>query len=293
MHADGSQCGRVELNLFCRRERGDVVGTQVLTELGEWAAQAAAPSTSISVKEDDATLVAAAESGRQEAFEILVRRHQGKILRTALHFTRNREDAEDIVQQSLQKAYVHLEQFQGHSSFSTWLTRIAINEALMWLRRKRNSHEIAIDQSNAEQENAVALDVAYDGPSPEDSCLAQELNQILSAALERLTPGLRKAIELRELAELSTEDAARAMGLSVAAVKARIFHGRRKLQKTLKRWTSGNKRLRGARGRERFQGVPLRATRAVKRNGDDHDNDGADGGRLGALGIFVPGRSRR
>ena len=252
MRADGNQCGRVELNLFRRRERGDIVGTQVLTELGEWAAQAAAPSTaSISAKEDDATLVAAAESGRQEAFEILVRRHQGRILRTALHFTRNREDAEDIVQQSLQKAYVHLEQFQGHSSFSTWLTRIAINEALMWLRRKRASHEIAIDQSNAEQGNAVALDVAYDGPSPEDSCLARELNQILSAALEGLTPGLRKAIELRELEELSTEDAARAMGLSVAAMKARVFHGRRKLQKTLKRWTaSGNARLRTRRRRE-------------------------------------------
>jgi RNA polymerase sigma-70 factor (ECF subfamily) len=79
---------------------------------------------------------------------VLVRRHQARILSAAWRFTRNREDAEDIVQQSFQKAFVHLQQFEGNSSFSTWLTRVAVNEAPMWLRSKRTSSEVAIEESS-------------------------------------------------------------------------------------------------------------------------------------------------
>ena len=186
------------------------------------------------VAEEDASLVAAAKARDTRAFELLVERHERKIFSTAQRITRNREDAEDVVQQSFQKAFINLQKFEGDSLFSTWLTRIAINEALMLLRRKRGSHEVSIEESSTKAESALPLDFLDSAPNPEDSCLDREQKQILSAALNQLRPGIRKAIELRELDELSTGQTALVMGLSVAAVKARVFHGRRKLRETLK-----------------------------------------------------------
>jgi RNA polymerase sigma-70 factor (ECF subfamily) len=180
------------------------------------------------------TLVAAAERGRNQAFEVLVGRYHGRILRVVLRFTRNRADAEDVVQQSFQKAFVQLRQFHGDSSFSTWMTRIAINEALMWLRRKHARPEVAIEGLTPLDESALPLDFPDHGPSPEESCLQRERERILFAAMNELTPGIRTAIQLRELDELSTEETARAMGLSVGAVKGRVFHGRRRLRERLK-----------------------------------------------------------
>jgi len=204
------------------------------------------------VAQDEGVLVAAAKTGDARAFELLVERHERKIFSLAQRMTRNREDAEDVVQQSFQKAFVHLEKFEGESLFSTWLTRIAINEALMLLRRKRGSREVPIAESNTEDESALPLDIPDLGPNPEDSCLQREQERILSAAVNELRPGMRKAIELRELGELSTGETAQVMGLSVGAVKARVFHGRKKLRKTLKRYvesarTYGNQSLRTGR----------------------------------------------
>ena len=186
------------------------------------------------VAEEDASLVAAAKARDTRAFELLVERNERKIFSTAQRITRNREDAEDVVQQSFQKAFINLQKFEGDSLFSTWLTRIAINEALMLLRRKRGSHEVSIEESSTKTERELPLDFLDLAPNPEDSCLDREQKQILSAALNQLRPGIRKAIELRELDELSTGQTALVMGLSVAAVKARVFHGRRKLRETLK-----------------------------------------------------------
>ncbi len=186
------------------------------------------------VAEEDASLVAAAKARDTRAFELLVERNERKIFSIAHRITRNREDAEDVVQQSFQKTFIHLTKFQGESLFSTWLTRIAINEALMLLRRKRGSREVPIAESTTEGETALLLDIPDSGPNPEDSCLKREQERILSAAVSELTPGMRKAIELRELGELSTRETARVMGLSVGAVKARVFHGRRKLRETLR-----------------------------------------------------------
>jgi len=216
----------------------------------------AASSSHRLVTQEEAALVAGAKIGDAAAFELLVQRHERKILSLAQRMTRNREDAEDVVQQSFQKAFVHLKNFEGESLFSTWLTRIAINEALMLLRRRRGSREVPIAESNTEDETALPLDIPDAGPNPEDSCLQREQERILSAAVNELTPGMRKAIELRELGELSTGETAQIMGLSVGAVKARVFHGRRKLQKTLKlyvesRRTYGNQRLRSVRDRSR------------------------------------------
>ncbi len=181
-------------------------------------------------------LVTAAKNGNQEAFEILVTRHQGRILALALRYIRVREDAEDVVQQCFQKAFVYLSRFEGKSRFSTWLTRIAINEALMWLRRKRASREVPIGDSTMMDETVVPLDVPDSDPSPEDSFLQQEQKRIVSAAVKQLHPRTRKAIELRELGELSTEETARILGVSIGTVKGRLFHARRKLRQSLKHY---------------------------------------------------------
>jgi RNA polymerase sigma-70 factor (ECF subfamily) len=178
-------------------------------------------------------LVAAAKNGDEQAFETLFKRHRQKILRVVLRYAHVREDAEDIVQQSFQKAFVYLHKFEGKSSFSTWLTRIAINESLMLLRHGRALREVSVDDHSEAEGNAASLEMSDSSPDPEASCLRRERAQILSETLGDLRPGMRKAIELRELAELSTEETARRMGVSVAAVKGRLFHARKKLQEKL------------------------------------------------------------
>jgi RNA polymerase sigma-70 factor, ECF subfamily len=184
----------------------------------------------------DAALVVAAKGGEAWAFEMLVRRYQRRILALAMRFTHIREDAEDIVQQSFQKAFIHLHTFEEKSSFSTWLTRIAINESLMLLRKRRGLRETPIDDSNGGEETGRELEVPDSAPGPESSYLRLEQERILSGAVKQLNPRTREAIELRELGELSTEETARVLGLSIGAVKARLFHGRRKLRKTLRRY---------------------------------------------------------
>ena len=183
--------------------------------------------------DEDALLVAAAKARDTRAFELLVERHERKIFSMAQRITHNREDAEDVVQQTFHKAFIHLKKFERKSSFYTWLTRIAINEALMLLRRKRGSREVPIEESRMKAESARPLEFPDSAPNPEDSCLDREQEQVLSVALNKLRPGIRKAIELRDLGELSTGETALVMGLSVSAVKGRVFHGRRKLRETL------------------------------------------------------------
>ena len=184
---------------------------------------------------DDTTLVAAAKNGEAAAFAMLVERHERRIFYVALRMTRNREDAEDVAQQSFQKAFVHLNSFVGKSSFSTWLTRIAINEALMVLRKIRGWREVLIDDVNGNADTAASMEIPAATPDPEASYSRQERQRILSSAMKELTPGMRKTIELRELDELSTRETARAMSLSVSAVKARVFHGRKKLREAIER----------------------------------------------------------
>ena len=195
-------------------------------------------------------LVSAAKHGDGRAFGILIERYHGRILAIARRFTRIREDAEVIVQQSFQKAFVHLHKFEGKSSFSTWLTRIAINEALMLLRRGRVLREVSIDNLSGNEEVPIGLNMPDSRAGPESAFLQSERNRILSEAMNKLTPGIRTAIELRDLAELSTKEAARVMGLSVEAVKGRVHQGRKKLHRVLKResiWMSGTQILQASR----------------------------------------------
>jgi RNA polymerase sigma-70 factor, ECF subfamily len=189
---------------------------------------------------DDEALVLAAQSGDEQAFGILAIRYRKAILDATLRYARVPQDAEDIVQQTLQKAFIHLNSFEGRSSFRTWLTRIAINEALMSLRKNRAFREVRFDETN-EEELGAAAEISDSGPDPEAIYLQKEGAETLFAAMSTLTPHSRRAIELRDLAELSTVETARRMGLSIAAVKARVFHGRAKLRKTLLRFKAGPK----------------------------------------------------
>lgn len=190
----------------------------------------------------DKVLVAAAKSGSSHAFNVLVGRHARRILCVAQRVTRRREDAEDVVQQSFQKAFLHLQKFEGRSSFSTWLTRIAINEALMCLRTNHRTRAISMDGLTTGEDTALVLQIPDSGASPEHSCSQQERERILSFAMKQLSPGIRKAIQLCELDERSLKEGAQMMGVSVATAKSRVFRGRRKLRETLKRYFTRTRR---------------------------------------------------
>jgi RNA polymerase sigma-70 factor (ECF subfamily) len=199
---------------------------------------------------EDLVLVAAAKSGSGHAFDVLVERHSRRIRRVAQRVTRGRQDAEDVVQQSFQKAFVQLQKFEGRSSFSTWLTRIAINEALMWLRTNHRARVVSIDEITNSEESAHVLQIRDLGASPEGSCSQRERERILLFAMKQLTPGIRTALQLYDLDERSLKESARMMGVSVATAKSRVFRGRRKLRETLKRRlepSDGWERLREAR----------------------------------------------
>ena len=183
---------------------------------------------------EDGVLVAAAKQGDTEAFAILVGRHEQRIFVCAMRITRNQQNAEDAVQHSLQKAFTHLPKFEGKSAFSTWLTRIAINEALMLRRKNHRLREISIEESHGGTEAPPALQIPDPNPGPEINYLQREQQELLSAAIKQLRPDMRKVLELRDLRELTVREIARATGLSVAAVKARLFHARRKLREALR-----------------------------------------------------------
>jgi RNA polymerase sigma factor (sigma-70 family) len=202
---------------------------RVLNKIGKPGVTALCDSTA------EEELVAAARGGDEGAFETLFNRYQRRIFALAFRYTRVREDAEDVVQQTFQKAFLNLQTFEGKSSLSTWLTRIAINQALMLLRSRRGLREVPIDDSSGDEEATFARELVEASPDPEASYLQREKTQILSAAMRQLRPGMRRAIELRELRELSNRDTAAHMGVSIGAVKARVFHARRKLAKALRR----------------------------------------------------------
>ena len=183
----------------------------------------------------DELLVLAAKHGNHSAFEMLVHRHRAKMLRTAMRFTRNTADTEDVVQVGFQKAFMHLQKFEGHSSFSTWLTSIVRNEAFMLLRKRGSKIEIPLVQPNADNGEPLSLDFVDSCPNAEYRSLQQEQKQILSAAINELKPGIRRAVELRILGELSTAEVAGVMGLTVPAVKSRVLRGRRQLETIVKR----------------------------------------------------------
>jgi RNA polymerase sigma-70 factor (ECF subfamily) len=176
-------------------------------------------------------LIAAARNGHGSAFGILCERHAEMILRVTFRITRNREDAEDAVQDSFLSAFVHLASFDGRSRFATWLTRIAINSALGQLRKKRGVREIPIDEPSPASEARPKLELPDRAPDPEENYHRRERREIVSAAVGRLRPRSRKVVEVHQLGEFSMKETAQILGISMAAAKARMFHARAALRR--------------------------------------------------------------
>jgi RNA polymerase sigma-70 factor (ECF subfamily) len=186
-------------------------------------------------REDEHLLVAAAKSGDVEAFEELVSRYERKIFRLTMNITRNREDAEDAMQDAFLKSYSHLKNFQGDSRFYTWLVRIAANEALMRLRRRR-PNQFSLDEPVEGDEDLMPRELQDWGPGPEQRFAQTELREILSSVIDELEPDYRTVFVLRDIEELSTEETSSTLGISVPAVKSRLLRARLKLRQKLGRY---------------------------------------------------------
>jgi RNA polymerase sigma factor (sigma-70 family) len=178
-------------------------------------------------------LVAAAKSGQRAAFGELCERNAKKIFRVARRITRNREDAEDAVQNSFLNAFVHLADFDRSSRFSTWLTRIAINSALAKLRKNRRVREVPMEEPNATAEFETHYETRDTAPNPEESYSQLERKEVVSAAIGGLQPGARRVVEFHQLQELSARETAQILGVSTTAVKSRMFHARAALREML------------------------------------------------------------
>jgi RNA polymerase sigma factor (sigma-70 family) len=176
-------------------------------------------------------LIAAAKNGHRAAFGVLCERHAEMILRVTFRITRNREDAEDAVQDSFMSAFVHITNFDGRSRFATWLTRIAINSALGQLRKKRGIREMSMDETNTAAESRPHLEIPDRTPNPEENYNIRERREIIGAAVGRLRPRNRRVVEVHQLGEFSVKETAKILGISIAAAKARMFHARAALRR--------------------------------------------------------------
>jgi len=183
-------------------------------------------------RDSDGMLVTAAKRGSAAAFDELVLRHGRRVFAVAQRITNHREDAEDVVQETFHKVFLHLDSFQEKSRFSTWLTRIAMNEAFMLLRRKRAVFEV-LPESTDDGVKCSSESFVDQGPNPEEGCLRGERTRLLTEAINRLGPRIRTTILLRDIEERSVEETAHILGTSRSAVKARVFQARRKLRRII------------------------------------------------------------
>jgi len=185
--------------------------------------------------DNESVLVSAAKAGDINAFESLVTRYERKIFRLAQHITQNTEDAQDVTQEAFLKAFEHLGEFQGNSRFYTWLVRIAVNQALMKLR-KRHNKDISLDEEVKTEDSAMPREIEDWGPSPEERFTQRELAEILARVIGELDPPFRTVFQLRDIDELSTEETAEVLGISIPAVKSRLLRSRLKLREKLNRY---------------------------------------------------------
>jgi RNA polymerase sigma-70 factor, ECF subfamily len=187
-----------------------------------------------SLKEmSDARLVSAAKSGDAVAFYELSRRHSNKILWRAYRIVKNRQDAEDVRQESFMKAFLHLKDFEERASFSSWLTRITIHSALMNLRKKRGHVETSIDGTNDDQGSGYRWEPQDPAESPESRCAQREREELLKEAIQGLPPKLRDIVQLRYGEDRSMEEVAQLLHISVPAAKSRAVRARTALRVSL------------------------------------------------------------
>jgi RNA polymerase sigma-70 factor (ECF subfamily) len=187
---------------------------------------------------DDELLVSAAKAGDRSAFVELYERHSRKVLPTIYRITKNREDAEDAFQDAVLRAFAHVKGFEGRSNFASWLTRIAINSALMVLRKRRGA-EISIEQMCDHSENPRAWEPSDHSETPEACYARREREGLLRNAIQRLPCTFRDALELQHSREYSSSQVADELGISVSAAKSRLMRARR----TVRRRLSGRLRI--------------------------------------------------
>lgn len=193
------------------------------------------PTTSVPAGFDESVLVAQAKAGDQNAFSELVNRYERKIYRLAKNITQNDEDAEDVLQDAFLKAYTHLDNFKGDSKFYTWIVRIAVNEALMRLRKRKTDRSVPLDEPVELGEETVTREIAVWDDNPEQRYSQEEWRRILDEAVDGLKPDFRTVFVLRDIEELSTEETAETLGISVPAVKSRLLRARLALREKLTR----------------------------------------------------------
>lgn len=184
---------------------------------------------------DDVALVARARAGDARAFSDLVSRYDRKIYRLARHITNSDEDAEDVLQEAFLKAYEHLDGFQGNAKFYTWLVRIAVNESLMKLRKRKSDRTVSLDEPADNGDEPIVREIAVWDGNPEQQYSSEELRSILDKAIASLKPTFRTVFLLRDVEDLSTEETAAALDISVPAVKSRLLRARLELRERLTR----------------------------------------------------------
>jgi RNA polymerase sigma-70 factor, ECF subfamily len=192
-------------------------------------------SPGLGAPDADLVLLNRARSGDDQAFASLVTKYERKIYRLAKNITQNDEDAEDVLQEAFLKAYEHLKDFQGQSKFYTWLVRIAVNESLMKLRKRKSDRTVSLDENIETDEESIVREIAVWDDTPELKYSQAEMREILDKAIQSLKPIFRVVFILRDVEELSTEETAQSLGLSVAAVKSRLLRARLELREKLTR----------------------------------------------------------
>ncbi len=165
----------------------------------------------------------------------MVNRYERKIFRLTMNITGNAEDAEDAMQDAFLKSYTHLQNFHGDSRFYTWLVRIAANEALMRLR-KRRPNQFSLDEPIQGEDDLMPREIEDWEPSPEQRYAQSEMQGILKEVIAQLEPDYRIVFVLRDVEELSTEETAQTLGISIPAVKSRLLRARLKLRQKLSRY---------------------------------------------------------
>ena len=214
-----------------------------------------ATQATVAIQGSEEKLIRAGQRGDHQAVETLFRRYQRPLFQTALRVLGNAEDAEDALQEGMLSAYRNLKRFEGRSQFSTWLTRIVINAALMRRRSAKSRPAVSLDETPREDELPAAERFADDGPTPEQVFASTEIREMISENLDELSPLLRTAFVLREVQGYSTGEAAKKLGVTENTLKARLWRALHQLADAWRR-----PRPCGICGASRYQGgSPLSA----------------------------------
>ncbi len=183
-------------------------------------------------KHSDMTLVELAKQGHHDAYVELYNRHSSMAARAIRSIVKNREDTEDLLQETFLRAMVHLKGFDGRAAFSTWVTRIAINCSLMMLRSRRSHPEVSVYMQD-EGDTWRHLDMPDDAPNPEELFFRSERQRHVRQAVEKLPRRLRVAVEIRHLRDMPVKQVAALAGISLPAAKSRLLRGRAALEKSI------------------------------------------------------------